>query len=363
MRTIPFVSFKPMEAEIEQEIFRKFQEVYNRSWYIRGPECEKFEQEFSAFCGAKYCVGCATGLDAIVMILRAMNIGENDEVIIPSNTFIATALAVSYVGASPVLVEPDPLTYNLSKNGLEEAITEKTKAIVAVQLYGQAADMDEILEIAHKHNLKVIEDAAQAHGAEYKGKKVGNLADAAAFSFYPGKNLGALGDGGAVVTNDKEIADKVRALCNYGSKEKYHHLYRGTNSRLDEIQAAFLRVKLSRLEKYNDYRRSVAQRYIDGIKNDKIVLPKIGKDRTHVWHIFPVMVENRDDFKSYLKDHGIETVCHYPIAIPDQEAYKEDELGEMPLARKISAQELSLPMYYGITDEEVQYVIDVINQY
>lgn len=360
---VPFATFQMMHAEIREEMLKKMQEIYDNGQFIQGEECALFEKEFAAFCGADCCVGCANGLDAIQLILRGMDIGEGDEVIIPSNTFIATALAVTYTGAVPVLVDPEESTYNLTGDGLEEAITERTKAIIAVQLYGQSADMDAILAIARKHGLKVIEDAAQAHGAEYKGKKVGNLADAAAFSFYPGKNLGALGDGGAVVTNDPKLADKVRALGNYGCIQKYHHLYKGFNSRLDELQAGMLRIKLRNLERFNQARAEVAKKYLSGIKNDKILLPSVGKDRTHVWHIFAIRTADRDGLHQYLEEKGIGTISHYPIAIHHQQAYQGMQHGPLPLAERIAAEELSLPMYYGMTDEQIQYVIDSLNQY
>lgn len=292
-----------------------------------------------------------------------MEVGEGDEVVVPSNTFIATALAVSYVGAKVVLVDPDPVTYNLSANGLEEAITEKTKAIIAVHLYGQTAEMDEIMKIATKHNLKVIEDCAQAHGATYKGKKAGTFGDVGCFSFYPGKNLGALGDGGAIITDSKELEEKIRALGNYGSVQKYHHIYKGTNSRLDEMQAGFLRIKLPHLEAWNTERNKVAQRYCAEITNPYIKLPVVGEHRTHIWHIFAVMCDNREKFQKYMKENGIDTAIHYPIAISDQGAYKEDHLKTLPIAEKIAAQEVSLPMFIGMTKEEVDYIIDVINKY
>lgn len=360
---IPFSTFSEMHKEIREEVLSKFAEVYDKGWFIQGEECHKFEEEFAEYCGVKNCIGCATGLDAIYLILKAMDIGHGDEVIVPSNTFIATALAVTYAGAKPVLVEPDMDTFNLSDKGIEEAITEKTKAIIAVHLYGQTADMDPIIAIAKKHNLKLIEDAAQAHGATYNGKKAGSFGDAAAFSFYPGKNLGALGDAGAVVTNDDELAAKIRALGNYGSVEKYNHMYQGTNSRLDEVQSAILRIKLRNLDKTNASRISTAIKYLNGIKNTKVCLPSVGEHRTHVWHIFPVMVDDRPSFVKYLEEKGIMTVQHYPIPIHKQVAYKNENFGELPLAEKISASEVSLPLYYGMTDEEVEYVIDAINQY
>lgn len=271
-----------MHEEIENEILNKFKEVYEKNWFINGEEVEKFEKEFAKFCESKYCIGCGNGLDALYLILRGYDIGVKDEVIVPSNTYIASALAVSYAGAKPIFVEPDLLTYNLDPSLIENAITENTKAIMAVHLYGQSADIDEINRIAKKYDLKVIEDSAQAHGSLYKGKRVGSLADATGFSFYPGKNLGALGDAGAVVTNDKELADKIRAVANYGSDKKYHHIYKGTNSRLDEVQAAFLRIKLRNLEKWNDERRKIANKYMDGITNPKITKPVEADYTKHV---------------------------------------------------------------------------------
>lgn len=360
---IPFAKFDFMHKDIKKELFEKFEEVYDRGWFIQGTESKSFEEEFAAYCGAEYCIGCGNGLDAISLSLKALGIGEGDEVIIPSNTFIATALAVSFVGAKPILVDPDLQTFNLSKVGIEEVINDKTKAIIAVHLYGQAADMDEIVDIANKYNLKVIEDCAQAHGAVYKGKKVGVLGDISAFSFYPGKNLGALGDAGAVVTNNKELALKVKMLSNYGSNEKYNHEIKGQNSRLDEIQASFLRLKLQHLDEYNKYRNYIADKYLKGINNVKIKLPKIGEDRTHVWHVFPLMVEERETFKKYLEDNLIETVCHYPKPIYLQGAYAKDNLNSTPLAKIISEQELSIPLYYGMSDKEIDYVIDVINKF
>ncbi len=360
---IPFATFDYLHKEVREEMLDKLAEVYDKGWFIQGTECEEFEKEFAEYCGAKYCVGCATGLDAIYLILKAMGIGEGDEVICPSNTFIATVLAVSYVGATPVLVEPDEITYNLCGKGIEEAITDRTKAIISVHLYGQTAEMDEINAIAKKHGLKVIEDSAQAHGATYKGTRTGNLADAAAFSFYPGKNLGALGDGGCIVTNDKELADKVRALGNYGSQGKYNHVYRGTNSRLDEMQAALLRIKLRGLDKVNAFRNDVAQKLIEGINNPKVELPAIGENRTHVWHIFAIMTENKEELKKYLEENGIGINEHYPTPIHKQQAYVNEGWGPYPIAERISACEISLPMYYGMTDEEIQYIIDVVNKY
>jgi len=362
---IPFVSFEPMHKEIEVEILNKFKEVYERNWFIQGEEVEKFEEEFAEFCGAKYCIGCGNGLDALYLILRGYDIGEGDEVIVPSNTYIATALAVSYAGAKPIFVEPDLITYNINYTLLEEAITPKTKAIIAVHLYGQPAHMDEINKIAKEYNLKVIEDSAQAHGALYKGEKVGSFGDASGFSFYPGKNLGALGDAGAVVTSNKELADKIRAIANYGSDKKYHHIYKGTNSRLDEVQAGFLRVKLRNLDKWNKERRKIAQKYIDGINNPKIIKPVEVDYAKNVWHLFVVRTERRNQFEKYLKDNGIGSTIHYPVPMHMQEAYQDLKISEgtLPIAEKISKEVISLPIWYGMEDCEIEYVIKIINKW
>lgn len=362
---IPFVSFEAMHNEIKDDVLSKFKEVYERNWFIGGSELEKFEEEFAAYCGAKYCVGCGNGLDALYLILKAYGIGAGDEVIVPSNTYIATALAVSYLGATPVFVEPVIDYFNIDVSKIEEKITTKTKAIMAVHLYGQPAQMDEIKAIANKYGLKVIEDSAQAHGATYKGVRTGNLGDAAGFSFYPGKNLGALGDAGAVVTNDKELADMVRALGNYGSDYKYHHIYQGNNSRLDEVQAAMLRIKLKQLDKWNTERRRIAERYLSEITHPDIVLPKTAGDCTHVYHIFGIRCQDRERLESYLSENGIGTNKHYPIPMHLQGAYKQLNIpkGSLPIAEEISETQLSIPMYYGMTDDEISYVIETINNF
>lgn len=362
---VPFVSFEKMHNEIKDNILAKMKEVYENNWFIQGPEVEKFEEEFAAYCGMKYCAGCGNGLDALYLPLKAYGITAGDEVIVPSNTFIATALAVSYTGATPVFVEPTLEFFNIDPAKIEEKITERTKAIMVVHLYGQPADMDSIMEIADRHNLIVIEDAAQAHGATYKGKKIGTFGHGAGFSFYPGKNLGALGDAGAFVTNDKELADKVRALGNYGSDYKYHHIYQGNNSRLDELQAGILRVKLEHLEKWNANRIEIAEQYYKGIKNEQIILPERMEDVKHVYHVFGIRCARRTELEKYLSDNGIMTNKHYPIPMHLQGAYEDLKIpqGALPIAEEISETELSLPMYYGMTDEEVQYVIDVINRF
>ena len=360
---VPFVSFKPLEKELDTELRAAFERVFDNSWYIGGKEDEAFEEAFAAYCDTKYCIGVGNGLDALMLALKAMGIGEGDEVIVPSNTFIATALAVTYVGATPVFVEPDIRTYNIDPAKIEEKITSRTRAIMPVHLYGQACDMDPIVEIAKKHGLYVVEDCAQAHGATYKGRVIGSFGDAAGFSFYPGKNLGALGDAGATVTNDKVLADKIRALGNYGSDYKYHHIYQGNNSRLDEIQAAFLSVKLPHMDRVNEARRVVARKYLEGIRNPAVVLPFVLPECEPVWHLFAVRCEKRDALAAYLEEKGIGTNKHYPIPMHLQECYRELNIpaGSLPIAEEISATELSLPMYYGMTDEEIQYVIDAVN--
>lgn len=359
---VPFVTFKPLEEELSQEIKEAFLRVFDRSWYIEGKESTTFEKEFAAYCGAKYCVGCGNGLDALFLILKAYGIGAGDEVIVPSNTFIASVLAVSRTGADPVLVEPDIDTYLIDTKRIESSITRRTKAIMAVHLYGQAADMDPIVEIAKRYHLHVIEDAAQAHGARYKGRRVGALGDAAGFSFYPGKNLGALGDAGCVTTNNEDLAVKIRALSNYGSDYKYHHIYQGYNTRLDEMQAAFLRAKLPYLDRVNEDRRRIADQYLSRIKNTRLKLPIINKNNEHVWHIFAIRTREREKLISYLKDQGIQTNIHYPIAIHNQIAYGNLNIqaGSLPIAEEISETQVSLPMYYGMGDE-VDYVIEKLN--
>ncbi len=362
---VPFVSFKPMESELNTEIYNAFNRVFNSSWYIEGNEDLNFEEEFAKFCNVKYCVGTGNGLDALILSLKALDVGPGDEVIVPSNTYIATALAVTYVGAKPVLVDPLIETFNIDISKIEGNITDRTKAIMPVHLYGQPCNMDAIMNIAQKYNLYVIEDCAQAHGATYKGKKVGGFGDAAGFSFYPGKNLGALGDAGAIVTNNEELAKKVRALGNYGSDYKYHHIYKGNNSRLDELQAAFLSVKLPHLNRMNEERRKIAKRYLEEINNPKIVLPYIIDDVIPVWHLFAIRCNERDVLAEYLENKGISTNRHYPIPIHLQECYEDlgYKNGDLPIAEEISKTQLSIPMYYGMLKDEIDYVIKAINEF
>ena len=362
---IPFVSFRPMERELDQDLRSAFERVLARSWYIRGAEDEAFEKAFAQYCGARYCVGVGNGLDALMLALKALDVGAGDEVIVPSNTYIATVLAVMYVGAKPIFVEPDIRTFNIDSARIEEVITPKTRVIMPVHLYGQACDMEPIMEIACKHGLKVVEDCAQAHGATYKGRKIGTFGDAAGFSFYPGKNLGALGDGGAVVTDNEELAERIRVLGNYGSDYKYHHIYKGNNSRLDEMQAAFLAAKLPHLDRMNEERRRIAELYTKGIQNPKVVKPYVAPECVPVWHIYAIRCAERNELERYLSKKGIGTNKHYPIPIHLQECCRDLQIpeGSLPVAEEISRTELSLPMYYGMTDEEVQYVIDAVNAF
>ncbi len=362
---VPFVSFRPMEKELNSELRAAFDRVFDASWYIEGKEDEAFEKAFAEYCNTDYCIGVGNGLDALMLALKALGIGAGDEVIVPSNTYIATALAVTYVGATPVFVEPDIRTYNIDPAKIEEKITDKTKAVMPVHLYGQPCDMDPIMAIAKKYNLYVVEDCAQAHGALYNGKVIGSFGDAAGFSFYPGKNLGALGDAGAAVTNNKEIADKIRALGNYGSDYKYHHIYQGNNSRLDELQAAFLSAKLQLLSKMNEERRRIADCYLSNIKNPELALPFVPDYAVPVWHIFAVRTNKRDELAAYLAEKGISTNKHYPIPIHLQDCYKDLGItqGMLPIAEEISATQLSLPMFYGMTDEQIEYVIDCLNKF
>lgn len=362
---VPFVSFLPMERELDSDLRAAFDRVFTRSWYIDGEEDKAFEKAFAEYCHMDHCIGVGNGLDALLLVLKAWDIGEGDEVIVPSNTYIATALAVTYVGATPVFVEPDIRTFNIDPARIEAAITENTKAIMPVHLYGQPCDMDPIMAIAKKYGLYVLEDCAQAHGATYKGKVIGSFGHASGFSFYPGKNLGALGDAGATVTNDEPLADKVRALGNYGSDYKYHHIYKGNNSRLDELQAAFLSAKLPHLERMNMERRRIAQMYLEGIKHPEIILPHVMEETVPVWHIFGIRCHRRTELETYLSEHGIGTNKHYPIPMHLQDCYADlgYKEGDFPIAEEISATQLSLPMYYGMADEQVRYVIEIVNSF
>ncbi len=363
---IPYLSLEIMHNEIKDSLLNACELVIESNSFILGNELEEFEKAFAEFCGAKHAIGCGNGLDAIYLVLKAFDIGSGDEVIIPSNTYIATALAITYTGATPVFVEPRLDTFNIDAEKIEAAITEKTKAIIAVNLYGRMCEMDAIRAIADKHGLRLMEDSAQAHGAMYKGHSSGYYSDAAAFSFYPGKNLGALGDAGAIITNDDLLADKLRCLRNYGSKIRYEHIMQGTNSRLDELQAALLSAKLKNLNKWNARRIEIANRIISEVKNPLIVMPKANDEVYHnVWHIFPVLCECRDSLEKYLNSEGIGTNKHYPKPMHLQGAYKclGMQNGALPVAEHISNCELSLPVYYGMTDEQVDFLIEKLNAF
>jgi len=364
---IPFLDLKAINAQYSDELKEACANVIDNGWYIQGNECEAFEKEFAEYCGTKYCVGVANGLDALTLILKAyIELGtmqEGDEIIVPSNTYIASILAISNNNLIPVLVEPDLTTYLLDPINTKNAITPKTKAIMPVHLYGQTCEMDAINAIAQKHNLKVIEDSAQSHGAYYKNKRSGNLGDASGFSFYPGKNLGALGDGGAVTTNDKVLVDTVRALGNYGSQEKYKNIYRGINSRLDEIQAAMLRVKLKYLDKEVEKRRSIAQSYLENIKNKGIILPRVQDISSHVWHLFVIRTDKRNEFQKYLSANGIQTLIHYPLPPHKQEAYNEWRNNSFPVSEKIHNEVLSLPISGVQSLKDTTYIVDKINSF
>ncbi|AWX58576.1 DegT/DnrJ/EryC1/StrS family aminotransferase [Brevibacillus brevis] len=361
---IPFLDLKAINAQYEMEIEREIKKVISSGWYVLGEEVRLFEREFADFCGSKYCIGVANGLDALTLILRAYGIGYGDEVIVPANTFIATVLAVSAVGAKPILVEPDPKSYNIDPDQIVNNITPQTKAIIPVHLYGQLAEMEQILQIAKTYGLKVIEDAAQAHGAKIKEIRAGSFGDAGAFSFYPGKNLGALGDGGAITTSDDSLAEKIRILRNYGSIKKYENIEKGVNSRLDEIQAAILRIKLRNLDSDNELRKNVAKCYLDNIHNPQVILPNIVRDdRSHVWHLFVVRSKRRDQLRSYLMENGVETLIHYPIPPHKQLAYSDLNHMELTITEEIHKEILSLPISPIMNKEDIEKVIYLVNHF
>lgn len=364
---IKFLDLEKVTAKYADEITVAATRVINSGWYLQGKENEKFEKDFAEYIGTKYCVGCANGLDALIWIFRAyVEMGvmkPGDEVIVPANTYIASILAISENGLVPVLVEPDINTYQIDPEKIEEAITPKTKAILIVHLYGQCAYTDKIGELCKKYNLKLIEDNAQAHGCKFNGKRTGSIGDAAGHSFYPGKNLGAFGDAGAVTTNDEELAKIIRAVANYGSTKKYVFKYIGRNSRLDEIQAAVLDVKLKHLDDDNQKRKEVAKKYIAGITNPAIMLPKVEDYEAHAFHIFPIRTKKRDELQKYLADNDIQTIIHYPIPPHKQECYKEWNERSYPLTELIASEELSLPMSPVLTDEEVNEVIRILNEW
>lgn len=365
---IKFLDLKRINAPYETLFQEKLKLVLDNSWYILGNEVKTFESSFADYCGTEFCIGVGNGFDALVLIFKGYielgRLQKGDEVIVPANTYIASILAILQADLIPVLVEPDLATYNINPNLILEKITPKTKAVLAVHLYGQLAEMDLINQIANQNSLLVIEDAAQAHGAALnKNKKSGNLSDAAAFSFYPGKNLGALGDGGAITTNDSELAKVLFSLRNYGSEKKYHNQYKGINSRLDELQAAFLNVKLPNLDDENNKRRAIAKSYLAEIKNDKIILPICYLSFNHVFHLFVIRTENRDHLQQYLLDNQIQTMIHYPIPPHKQKAFSNWNNLSFPITEKIHNEILSLPISPVMKDDEVSYVIEVLNKY
>lgn len=368
---IPFLNLKVINAQYRDELIEACTRVIDSGWYIGGQELTGFEQEFAHYCGTKFAIGVANGLDALTLVLRAWiemgKLKEGDEVIVPANTYIASILAITENKLIPILVEPDIATYNINPDSIEASITDKTKAILPVHLYGQLADMPAIMDIASRHNLLVLEDAAQAHGASLNGKTAGSWGDASGFSFYPGKNLGALGDAGAITTSDSELADTLRALRNYGSHEKYKNLYQGVNSRLDEMQAAILSVKLRHLDTQTAHRRKVATAYLEGIKNPAIILPihdstmNLEKYTSHVWHLFVIRCEQRDVLQQYLRKQGIQTLIHYPVPPHQQQAYKAWSTQHLPISELIHEQVLSLPIGPTISMDEVEHIIQTLN--
>lgn len=364
--TIPFLDLKIQHQDLRTELTQAFNEVLDSGWFIQGNQLALFEQEYASYCDTKHCIGVGNGLDALHLILRAYGIGAGDEVIVPSNTYIATWLAASYAGATPVPVEPDLRTYNISAELIEAAITPRTKAIMAVHLYGQVADMDAINSIAGKYGLKVIEDAAQSQGALYKGRLSGGLGDAAGHSFYPGKNLGALGDGGAITTNDDALADKLRMLRNYGSQIKYKNEIKGFNSRLDELQAAFLRIKLKKLGQWNQQRKTLAAYYQQELQGlPALTLPGVAEWADPVWHLYVVRSTKRDALQQYLQSLGIGTVIHYPIPPHLQGAYAELNLslGSLPISEKIHSEIISLPLDPYLSIADARRVVAAVRQF
>ena len=366
MHAIPFLDLRAQYETIRDAVQQNLAAVIENSSFILGPDVAKFEEAFAAYCDCRCAVGVASGLDALKLAMRALDIEPGDEVITASNTFIATVLAISSLGAMPILVEPEPETFNIDPEKLRAAVTPRTKAIIPVHLYGQPANMDPILEIARDCNLRVIEDASQAHGARYKGARVGSLGDASAFSLYPGKNLGAYGDAGVITTNDETVARKIMRLRNYGSDKKYFHDVAGENSRLDTLQAAVLNAKLPHLDSWNAGRRRVAAEYDGQLRGvGDLVLPTCMPDRDHVYHIYAIRTGQRDALQRHLHDHGVNTVIHYPVPIHLQEAYRDQcwEEGDFPIAERMAKQVLSLPVFAELTDEQVSYIVDVIKAF
>ena len=362
-KTVKFLDLHKINERFRAEIDARIKGVLDSGWYLQGQQNAAFAEHFAAYCGTRHALGVANGLDALNLIIKAYGFGPGDEIIVPANTFIATILAISENGCTPVPVEPDIRTYCIDPARIEEKITPRTKAIMIVHLYGQAAPMEQISALAQKHGLKVIEDAAQAHGAVYHGRRVGNLGDAAAFSFYPGKNLGALGDAGGVTTNDSALYEKIKALANYGSDRKYHHICKGVNSRLDELQAAVLDVKLARLDADNARRREIARYYREHISHPRVTLPETYDEEAHVWHVFVVRTADRAGLQSHLQQCGIETNIHYPTAPHHQGAYAEWADRSYPITEQIHREVISLPISPVMTEKEVSTVVAAVNNW
>lgn len=348
----------------QEEFEKKALDVLRSGWYVLGNEVKTFEQEFANYVGSKYCVGLASGLDALWIAFRILGIGAGDEVIVQGNTYIASVMGITMNGATPVFVEPDEY-FNMDASKIESLITEKTKAILVVHLYGQASNMGPIMEIAKKYNLRVVEDCAQSHGAKFNGQMTGTFGDIGCFSFYPSKNLGAFGDAGAIVTNDAKIADDVRVYRNYGSEKRYYNRVVGTNSRLDEMQAGLLRVRLSHMDELEAEKRQICERYLSELKNNRIELPRIREGATHIWHQFVIRCEERDELIKYLDENNIGTIIHYPIPPHLSEAYQYLGLkeGDLPITESCAKEVLSIPLYNGMTEEELEYIINKINQF
>lgn len=360
---IKFLDLHKINERYRAEIDSRIKDVLDSGWYLLGEQNELFEKHFAQYCGVKHCIGCANGLDALNLIIKGYGFQKGDEIIVPANTYIASILAISENGCTPVLVEPDIKTYNIDPDLIEEKITPNTKAIMVVHLYGQTVQMEKFWQIAKQYNLKIIEDSAQAHGAYYKNKRVGSLGDASGFSFYPGKNLGCLGDGGCVTTNDDILAEQIRAIRNYGSDYKYHHIYKGINSRLDELQAAILDIKLKFLDEDNMRRREIATFYRENITNPEIILPETYDENAHVWHIFAIRTSNREKLQKYLESNNIQTNIHYPTPPHRQECYKEWHDLVFPVTEKIHREVLSLPMSPVLTQHEKEKVVEILNEF
>lgn len=360
---ISFYDFKKVYEPYQNEIYEAVRRVIEKGNFVLGEEVAEFENQFAKYCGTKHCVGVGNGLDALILILKAYDFPSGSEVIVPSNTFIASILAISHSGLKPILVEPDLISYNLNPVEIKKHITKNTKAIMAVHLYGRISAMDDINQIAKDYGLIVIEDSAQAHGAIYNKKRAGNLGDVAGFSFYPGKNLGCFGDGGGITTNDDSLFEKLVTLRNYGSRKKYFNLYKGYNSRLDEMQAAILNIRLKYLDNENNARRKVSKFYRENINNEKVILPILDNEENHVWHLFTVRSEKRDELKAHLESKGIMTLIHYPISPNKQEAYSEYNNDAFPISEKIHSEILSLPMSPALKKDELERIVEIMNAF